>query len=921
LRKLETGERRPSAQVAALLANGLELPPEVRPTLVKVARGLLGVDRLPPPFPSDRPGQPAAVPAIQARRVNLPVHATPLVGRQAELAELGRLLADPACRLLTLTGPGGVGKTRLAIRAAREAAEGFADGVAFVPLAPLTLASFLVPAIAEAIGFSFSGPAQPQTQLRHYLLDKHLLLVLDNVEHLLADGAAEQLAALGERAPGVVLLVTSREVVGLQAEWVFEVQGLPIPAELPSADVAAGSAVELFVQRARRALVSFSLEAADYPAVLRICQLVEGLPLAVELAASWVRVLACDEIAAELAHSLDLLSASARDMPARHRSMRAVFDHSWSLLSVEEQGVLQRLSVFRGGFSREAAEQVAGASIGLLASLVSKSLMQRAPDARYDLHELLRGYIAARLAADPDMGTAAHARHCAFFLALAEAAEPNLKSSQQVLWLDRLEQDYDNLRAVLEWSLMREAAPASGISELALRLATALRWFWHIRGYFYEGRGWLARALQRCPPEWTAARARLLEAMAILIIPVGDHAEGLELAKESAALFRELDDRQGLADALTEQALALVWLGEGSLAQSKLEEALALYRELDDRWGVARNLYHLGTFRADRQGDIGGRAMLEESSALLDSLGDQYRYSVVLISLGILACGEGDYTLARAHFHRIVVLSRELRQPWTTADALTNLGCVLSLQGDYASAQSHFEEAFRIYQERGSTVWSTDPLCALAENAIRQGDLPAARSWLHDAAARSSSSGIRWLHVLVGYFSGLLAYYEGQPERAATMLEQTAKLAREHQFMPDLARSLIALGRVRHAQGDLHSAAARLQEGLRLYQQMNHKLGAVTALEALAELALGTDPQNASRLLGAAEALRRAMGTPLPPVDHPAHGQALATLHARLDERTLAALRAEGHAMEWDAAIATGLQGSWPNTATLQEAR
>jgi tetratricopeptide (TPR) repeat protein len=409
--------------------------------------------------------------------------------------------------------------------------------------------------------------------------------------------------------------------------------------------------------------------------------------------------------------------------------------------------------------------------------------------------------------------------------------------------------------------------------------------------------------------------------MASLVGPVGDNAAGLELATESAALFRELDDRQGLADALTEQGLALLGLGEGVLAQSKLAEALVLYRELEDRWGMARNLYHPWTFRASLRGDVGGRAMVEESLALLDSLGDRYRYSLVLISLGILAGGKGDYHLARAHFHRVVDLSRELRQPWTTADALTNLGIVLSLQGDYAAAQSHFEEAFRIYEERGSPLWSTDPLCALTENAIRQGDLPAARGWLHDATARSASSGIRWLHVLVGHFSGLLAYYEGQLERAATMLEETAALAREHQFMPDLARSLIALGRVRHAQGDRHRATARLQEGLRLFQQMNHKLGAVTALEALAELAQGTDAQNAARLLGAAEAFRSAMGTPLPPVDRPAHGQALAALQARLDEHTLAALRAEGHAMDWDAAVATGLQGSSPNTATPQEAR
>jgi tetratricopeptide (TPR) repeat protein len=687
---------------------------------------------------------------------------------------------------------------------------------------------------------------------------------------------------------------------------------------VPPADQAEGadeySAVALFVQSARRAKAGFVLRAEERPAVARICRLVEGMPLAIELAAAWAHVLSCREIAQEIERNLDFLAASTRDLPERHRSMRAVFDHSWNLLSTEEQQVMCRLSLFRGGFVREAAEAVAGATLAQLSALVAKSLVHRTEAAgRYDLHELVRQYAATHLEADPEAGAAAKERHYAFCLALAEAAQPDLRGARQLEWLARLEQEHDNLRAALEWSLV-------GDGERALRLAGALRWFWTMRGYFHDGRSWLARALQRCPESHTVspsqssgglrARARALEGMGLLINALGDHDTAHALAEETAAIFQGLGDKRGLADALTLMGRALRWQGEATSAHLRLGEALALHREVGDRWDVARDLFSLGAYLADFAGDIAGRAMLEESAAILEDLGDKYIFANVLISLGIIAIGSGDYASARSHLERSLIIARELEDILAIGDALTNLGCVLRTQGDYAAARSYFEEAVRIYQKQGREIWVADPLCALAENDIAQGDLHAARSRLQEASALVETSENRWLQTLVSYFRGLLAHYEGDTERAAALLEETIALARKSQYQPDLARSLTALGRVMRARGDAVQARALLKEGLSLYQQLNHKHGIATALEGLAGLAVAEIAERAARLFGVAEAIRETIGAPLPLVDRPAYESNLTTARAQLAEAVFAQAWAEGRAMSVEQAITYALAGN-----------
>ncbi|HSB65789.1 MAG TPA: helix-turn-helix domain-containing protein, partial [Anaerolineales bacterium] len=377
LRKIEGAERRPSIQIAELIANCLDIPVEERPTFVKVARGELSVDRL---TSLSKPNDTSV-----SQCCNLPVFPTPLIGRQREVEELSQLLLDPQCRMLTLVGPGGIGKTRLAIETVSLMVDTFADGVYFVPLASVTATRFLVPVIADVIGFAFesSSRADPKSQLFDYLKEKQVLLLMDSLEHLLVEPGIELLAEFLADTSRVRLLTTSRESVGLQGEWVFEVEGLPVPINEIAENNIQNTSVELFLQRARRANVRFNPTTKDYSAIVRICQLVDGMPLGIELAAAWVRTLACDEIAREIESGLDFLSVTTRDLPKRHRSMRAVFNQSWSLLTEDEQTILFRLSEFRGGFSREAAEVVAGTTVTALSLLVTKSLIRRNGSGRY----------------------------------------------------------------------------------------------------------------------------------------------------------------------------------------------------------------------------------------------------------------------------------------------------------------------------------------------------------------------------------------------------------------------------------------------------------------------------------------------------------------------------------------------------------
>jgi predicted ATPase/DNA-binding SARP family transcriptional activator len=699
---------------------------------------------------------------------HFPTQPTSFVGREEELAALADLLTNPSCRLVTIIGPGGIGKTRLALQAATEQHDTFAQGVYFVPLAPLNSAEFLVGAIADAFHFSFSGREDPKAELLSYLREKELLLVLDNFEHLLA--GVEFLSEMLQYAPTVHLLVTSRERLRLQWEWLFDLEGLSYP-ESETTDGTDGvegySAVQLFLQRARQAWRHFALTDGQHQCVVQLCQLVAGMPLAIELAAAWVRERACEEIAQEIERNLGTLTTPLQDVPARHRSLRAVVDHSWNRLSNIEQSVLRKLSVFRGGFQPDTAMYVAGATKPLLSTLVDKSLIRRSATERYDIHEFIRQYAADKLR-EGEEAELTRSQHLTYFLEFAEIAEPKLHETEQREWLARLDTEHDNLRSALEWS---QAVPEH--KEMGLRLAAALWQFWAMRGYLSEGREWLASALSETEPQQTVARARAFNAAGYLAYYHDDYITARVLHAESLRLSHELDDTQNKADAVLGLRIAESRLSltppDPNTEQALFEEPLALFRALNDQWGVARALNSLGDV-ARKYGDYDiARARHEESLAISRALGDKRTIARTFNFLGRVAQDRGDLEAARMYYQDSLVNYQDIEEVWGIAGAHTNIGEIARQQGDDTTAAAHYTESLRLCQDMGNKSGIGLGLHNLGYVALHQADYEQAETRFTESLKIYQEVG-RKKHIamcLVGL--GGVASAVKQPERAARL--------------------------------------------------------------------------------------------------------------------------------------------------------
>jgi DNA-binding SARP family transcriptional activator/predicted ATPase len=941
-----------------ILADELGLPPAPETTAL-VERIRAGEEILP-----DHHG--VAVPH------NLPPQPTRFVGREAELAGLDRLIADAKTRLVTIVGAGGIGKTRLALAAAerqlradaplvsgRDHEPPFPHGVFFVPLERIDAPEQIVPSVAEALGFTFGaggGPERdtrpPRQQLLDYLREKRMLLLMDNLEHLL-DGL-DIIADILRTAPHVQVLATSRESLPLYEEQAYPIQGLAFP-DHEGADAAEYAAAHLFLQASHRIRPGFELGADDLAPLARVCRLFEGMPLALELAAGWVDTLSLPDIADELGKGLDLLETEWQDVPARHRSVRAAFDTTWRRLSAREQDVFCRLCVFRGGFTRQAAREVAGADLRTLARLVDKSLLRFSERrGRYELHELLRQHGIEKLARDPQREAAVHDRHSAVFCAALQAWGADLGGTRRSAALAAIDADLVNVWTAWQW------AASQGHVERLDQALGGLCDFFYVVGRFQEGDAACKLVIDALHPAATTAAQRLLaSAMAWrswLNIYLADSERAQELVQASQPLL------DGLAAAGQDirYVRALLHRVQGRLARPNwnavsrhYEQSVALYRELGSQREMTQMLLDLGQIRLWDGKPDQAREDVQKSLALARAREDHSGAVWALILLNMLSRFTGDYTGATRQLDEGLALARSHGDDLGAAECLRHLGYLALFLGDFKAGADYLRESAAISRESGRRVSLVDDLACLSAAYWFCGDFDQAyvlieesvtiaegtearfmlgfceghRAWLDVAAGRYAEARARaerclrftpwtspfWMNIAIP--QGVIAWAAlAQEDYAAAIAPLHQAIAAiqascQHESFEYTAWSLAALGRAECGLGNRVEAERHLLEALRIVVEIRafipllHLMPVIPLLLADAE-----DPSLKER---AVELYAMATGHPFvarAQLFEDIAGRYIRAATVDLSADVIAVAQARGRALDW-----------WPTAETLLE--
>ncbi len=800
------------------------------------------------PVPSRR-YQPYSPPAVE--RSWLPPQFTPFVGREDELAQIGEQLMHPNCHLLTLIGPGGVGKTRLALESAQRQLGCTIDRIHFVPLAAVSSAAQLVAAVAHAVGFTlplgaYSLEAQ-QDALARYLRTQSLLLVLDNYEQLLPQ--VDLITTLLQNAPDLTLLVTSRAPLNLRAEWIIEIDGLPIPPlSGPSRPLREYAAVQLFAQSVERTNPAALRSDLVAPAITRICHLVHGMPLALELAAARVRTLPVDDVADAIAADLDFLSTSMRDVPERHRSLRAVIDQSWRLLTAQEQRLFASLSVFRATFDQKAAQATTTFAEEGLDRLVAHSLLRRAEEDRYQLHETLRQYANQKLAEQPDLAEEVMLRFATYFLHRLSAYEHDLNGNDVLGAQTALYADLDNLRVAWQWAIEQDRA------DLIRRSANSLFRFYNGVGLMQEGENTFESAIAHfrttAEPVTTAlllcklsrlrnSRGRFEPAAAA----AQEAVDLLDAARSGAPAHRpqDSDALQVEAEAWQQWGRSMLHLGRFDEADAHLEQAMTLVAQLDEEAPAKAGLeaeihFNLGTIANFQSNYKVAHAQDMEALRLSRRSGDRHLEAISLNNLGSVADLSGRVDDAISYFEQALEIFEDVAYRRGIANCLSNIGAMVSWRGELADALERHRDAQRVYQEIGDIGGEGWSLMALGSILFHQGQLDEARRSLQQALALNRE-GTLSMDTWASYHMAQVALGQGQLDEARLWIEQSFDLADSMGDEMSAADAEMLWGQIDLRIGNLRRAQERFEHVLNIKQKYTHAQGEVGARVALAVVA------------------------------------------------------------------------------------
>jgi predicted ATPase/DNA-binding CsgD family transcriptional regulator/Tfp pilus assembly protein PilF len=850
---------------------------------------------------------------------SLPLPLTRLIGREADNAAIRDLVATT--RLVTLTGSGGSGKTRLAVHIVTTLRNAF-EASYFVPLAAIHDPSLVLSTFAQHLGIVDKSDASLRGSVARAVGERHVLMVLDNFEQVVA--AAPELAAILAACPRLHILATSRTPLHLHGEREYPVPPLALPDTTQINDplaVAESPAVMLFLERARAVIPGFRLTEDSARTIAAICTRLDGLPLAIELAAARMKLLTPSALLARLDRSLALLTTGSRDAPARHRTLRAAIDWSHDLLAPDEQRLFARLAVFVGGHMLEAAEAICAAVddrevavLEGLASLIDINLLRQTAGhdgmPRFSMLETIREYAQEQLTTSGEEAEMRRA-HAAYHTALAEELAARLRTAQQLDALARFDAEHDNFRAALAWSLERWEA------EAALRLAGALGEYWSIRGHWREGRRWLDAVLGLSGDMAAPIRARALIAAARLAWQQSDNASAVVLARASLAIMQESGDKAGIADSLRVLGAA-THEGRGAAAARELfEQSLAMARESGDRQQIAAALNNVANV-AMEQGDFAAaHALFAESLAVLQEMGDKIGIPLALRNLGTVARRQGNLAAAQELYERSLLASRELGDEPGNSATLNHLGSLARDRGEYGTARLLHEESLAIRRETGDKIAIATVLQNLGLAARARGDAAAARVHAEESLAVSRVSGDAWSIAYAVTHLGRLSLDAGDVDAARTMCEQALAMAREFGEERCTALALHNAALVAKAQEDYASAHTLFKESLLIYGRIGGALDSIECVEGIAA-AIGRQGAAAlaARLWGAAQARRDAMGTPRAPLDEASHARDMTGVREHLGEAAWATAWDAGQGLTLEQAVASALDAS----ATAQAA-